>query len=82
MHTFGERRFDLFVVYYRPLDYPSHWVVRRQSVVWNGLGPRIVNAPVASLCESLEEARNEIPEGMTHMIRESDDDPAIYEVWL
>lgn len=71
--------FELFVIYRHPRDFPNHWVVRAQAVAPGG---RVIAGTFGTLCDSLGEAREEIPEGLACIGRMDDDDPAIYEVWI
>ena len=64
----------LYCIYDRPLDHPNHFVVRR----WHGLTPD----KSCELCDSLREARNVVPRGLTCLSRLPQDDPTIVEVWL
>lgn len=66
-----------WVIYDHPADYPQYVVVR-QWVIKAGqieIGP-------AMLCDSLEQAREDVPLGLYCLDRHPDDDPTIVEVWL
>lgn len=69
----------IHVIFDHPTDYPNHWVVASQAITPGGL---IRNGTFAILCESLEEARDQIPEGLYRMARFEWDDPKIFETWL
>lgn len=71
----------MWVVYCRPLDFPQHYVVRRQWSV-NG-DPRPVCDPVACLYDTVEEAMFDCEtKGLTWINRYTGDDPVIVGVWL
>lgn len=67
----------MFVIYNSPSDYPGKWVVRR----WNCL-PVPTPTEEAIACESLDEARQTIPQGALLLARHPDDDPVIHETWI
>lgn len=67
-----------WTIFNHPSDYPQHIVVRRWWVVDGG----IQHAGVAVLCQSLEEAREQIPVGTIRFEREEADDAVIIETWL
>jgi len=69
----------MWTVYDHPLDFPLHFVVRRHFVKRDA-GP--MAAHIGSLCQTLEEAREQIPQYATWMHREPNDDPSIVETWL
>lgn len=68
-----------FVIYERPRDYPTAFVVREWRI---GRGGTISRAehPYA-VVTSLEAARACIPEGMVCLQRSDGDEPQIREVW-
>jgi hypothetical protein len=37
---------------------------------------------VACLCQSLEEAREQVPQGTICFLRDSEDDPSVIETWI
>jgi hypothetical protein len=65
---------NMWVIYSRPLDYPDHYVVRR----WRD------NVPdqLCQLAETLDEARQYVPDGLVQIPAADGDDPCIAEVWL
>ncbi len=68
----------VYTIYCGPLDYPNHFVVRRHFVSAGHSYP----AAIASLCNTLDEAREEVPYGLTPFTRSPDDDPVIVETWI
>lgn len=64
---------------YRPPEYPKHWAVSQWWVLDDGV---VAPEPVAVLCDSLDDAREQIPSGAICVPREDDDDPMIVETWL
>jgi len=68
-----------WTIYDRPEEFPDHIVVRQ----WWAVGPgQIVMHPFAIVCDSLEEAREQIPAGRIYFPRDPDDDLVIVETWL
>lgn len=70
-----------WVIYDRPSDYPSHFVVRKHYIL-PGPARETVAAARCELCGSLAEARAVIPPGLINLGRFNQDDPAIAEVWI
>jgi hypothetical protein len=68
----------VWVIYRQPRDFPEHFVVAETIRSRSGDYPR----PVGCLCETLDEAREQIPPGLTRMNRHDLDDPVIVEVWV
>lgn len=69
---------SLWVVFYHPLDFPAHVVVREQRV-----DSEIRAAPVGCLYDSLEEMRKDwVERELFWMDRDPFDDPAIVGVWV
>jgi hypothetical protein len=71
-----------WVIYDHPTDFPDHWVVRKQIV---NLDSNLIYYYIACLCESLDEARQQIPPG--YRLYEYDRivagaDPHIHEFYL
>jgi hypothetical protein len=64
----------IWVIYERPRDYPNSFVVRR----WSGGKP----ARFCQVFNTLQEARDAIPNGLCCLERQPDDDPSIKETWL
>lgn len=68
-----------FVIYCHPSDYPDKFVVRRWVI---GEKP-VPDKEPHIVCDSLEKARESIPNSHRACIqRMTDDDPVIVEVWL
>lgn len=67
-----------WTIYERPSDYPDNFVVR----AWYIFPGKAVPARMAIVVDSLEEAREMIPEGCVCLGRAPTDDEAIVEVWL
>jgi hypothetical protein len=71
----------MHVVYDRPLDYPDNIVVRKVIV---GAGDSI-DIQVENDCllyETIDEARADLPPGLTNLGRHPNDEPQIFEVWV
>lgn len=68
-----------YVIYNdRTRDFPGLWPVREWIIRPGFYGGR----PIACLCASLKEAREQIPEGMVCLPRYEGDDAVIVEVWI
>lgn len=68
-----------WTIYYRPSDFPEHYVVRMWWVVDPGA---IAYHAIGVVCDSLDEAREQIPAGAICFQREHEDDPCICETWM
>lgn len=83
-----EGALQLFVIFDRPLDFPNHYVVRRQFGVWWAEGMPGTGADgvamdvVPRLANSLAEARALVPHGLYRQPRQEGDDPFIVECWF
>lgn len=66
---------QMYVIYRSPLDYPGSFVVRVHDVPG---GPH----KDCEVCNSLEEARKQIPFGLIRIARWDDDEPHIVETWM
>lgn len=73
-----ERDLDLFTIYERPQDYPEGYVVRRWVAHSNGFS----EAREAWATDTLEHARQLVPDGLYKLEREPNDDPTIVETWI
>ena len=78
LHPLMSNAVEQWVIYMGPTDFPGQWVVRRWLVTAGAVHP---DARAVS-CATLEEARRIVPAGLYNLGRYSDDDPAIYEVWI
>lgn len=67
--------YKVWCIYNNTLDYPGKYVVR----VWHGNEAEEV--PVA-VVETLEAAREAIPDGLYRIDRAFGDDPVIVETWV
>lgn len=68
------KRMPIIVVYKDTKDYPGQYVAR----LWDLITP----TEVVVVKNTLEEIRNEIPEGFINIGRMSNDDPVIVESWI
>lgn len=68
-----------FAIYHSPADFPGRFVVREiihnQGLVMTTLIPLAV-------VDTIEEARDAVPQGLFCMPRARDDDPVIVETWV
>jgi hypothetical protein len=64
----------VWVIYRHPKDFPRHWVVR----VFYGETP----SPVACLCGTIGEAREQVPRWSVKLAAHPDDDAVIFETWI
>jgi hypothetical protein len=65
-----------YVIYDSPKDYPGKWVVRKWLIT-----PGQITPGPAYICDSLEAAREHVPEGMYNLGRQPNDERPIQEVW-
>lgn len=68
-----------WTIYRHPLDFPDHFVVRMWYVPEPG---RVALYLFSCLCDSLDEARDQIPVGALCFPREIGDDIVIVETWM
>lgn len=67
-----------YVIFERPLDYPNHFVVRRQFALRGEVGHDVV----PRLASNLAEARRLVPWGLHRQPRQDGDDAFIVETWF
>lgn len=77
LEEFGDA-LAFFAIFERPLDYPGHFVVRRQFALRGGVGHDVV----PRLASSLEEARKLVPPFLHRQPRQDGDDAFIVETWF
>ena len=68
-----------YVIYFNPSDYPRKYVVRMWEITSDG---SIYAAATPWVHDTLEQARNAIPEWCALAGRAKEDDPCIVEVWI
>ena len=68
----------VWVIYKYPKEYPKHYVVRAQYLNKDGS----ICFGKAMLYDSLEEARDFLPQGLYPIQRDPQDDPVILEYWI
>lgn len=64
----------IWIIYRTPHNFPRHWVVR----IWYGETP----SPIACLCVSPGEAREQIPPGSIKLKVFPSDNITIFEAWI
>lgn len=69
---------SMYVVYERPRDYPTSYVVRRHAITPQGH----YATPDHTIHATLEEARAAVPQWMVRMVRHPNDEPQIVECWV
>lgn len=67
-----------WTIYKKPKDYPNNFVVRRHRITPGHSEPTADFA----LFETLEDAREHIPDGCMNLGRFPEDDPVIAETWM
>ena len=77
LEEFGDA-LAFFVIFERPLDYPGHFVVRRQFALRGRVGLDVV----PRLAASLEEARQLVPPGLYRQPRQDGEAAFIVETWF
>lgn len=68
-----------YVIYDHPKDFPDKFVVRRWDI---GPGSVTPQPGIFAEADSLDDARDAIPAGLTRMPVFENDDPVIAEVWM
>ena len=69
----------MYQIFRHPDDYPDHFVVRGFTI---NRGIILADAAV-HLCDTLEQARDALPDGIVvRLPREDDDLPSIVESWV
>lgn len=68
-----------WTIYYRPPEFPHHYAVQ----LWL-MGPQgeVVMESCAVVCDTLEEAREQIPAGALCFDREPEDPEMVVETWI
>ena len=69
---------SMWVVYERPKDYPTSYVVRRHAITSGGH----YATPDHTIHATLEEARAAVPKWTVRLIRDPNDEPQIVECWV
>ena len=74
----------IWTIYDHPADYPHHFVVRSWRVAEaDGCSCVVVLVPgVGYIANTLDEAREKIPPGLSNVERMADDDGVVVESWL
>jgi hypothetical protein len=76
----------VWTIYRSPLDFPGKWVLRghdvERAVVEGQIATGARPHRVCFVTTSLEACRAQLPPGVLRFVRQTDDDPAIYESWL
>lgn len=68
-----------WTIYKSPPEFPNHYAVQMWMVEVNGF---VSMTQVAVLCETLEEARTQIPLGTVKFERDENDHPMIVETYI
>lgn len=79
MSPYDKSALAMFAISTNTSDYGTRFVVREHRVSGGHTHTALVPHAV---CDSLEEARASIPDGLVCLDRNEDDDPVIVEVWL
>ena len=69
---------DLYVVYFNPSDFPNQHVARRQTA---GRGTVAIAADPL-VVGTYEQVLAALPDGLTRLERDPNDDPCILEIWV
>jgi hypothetical protein len=69
----------LFVIYHNPSDFPGKYVVREWTVV---VEKTIPNPRPVAIKNTLEDARQAVPQPALNLGRYMSDDPVIVETWM
>lgn len=66
-----------YTVYESPLDFPGKYVIRQFVIRVNGTRPL-----TGFVCDTIEQARSLVPDGMVRLMRTPQDHPSVVEVWI
>lgn len=69
----------IYTIFNNPTDYPGKMVVRKFTAI---AGKVIPSAEPLCICDTLQECRAQIPQGLILTARSPEDDHAIIESWL
>jgi len=69
---------EMFIIYYRPKDHPTLYVLRKWHIGAGALRPDDEFA----LGATLDEIRSLVPDYCVRLERDPNDDPVIVESWL
>jgi hypothetical protein len=72
-------QFELYTVYENPADYPGKFVVRRFTIEQ---AHAVADRDPWFIGDTLHDARNSLPQGLTRIDRDPNDDPVILETWI
>jgi hypothetical protein len=67
----------VWTIYQAPKDFPDGFVTRPWTITGRGPEPGM-----AQLSMTLEQARQNVPQGLYRMDRQPGDDPAVLETWI
>lgn len=70
----------MYVVYRNPSDYPGKYVVREWSLSPGGV--LCANMNPHAVADTIEDARESIPDDAARLLRHAEDDPVIEETWV
>ena len=68
----------IWTIYDHPADYPEWFVARPLIIRPKTAGP----VPMHLIAKDLDTLRTLLPDGLTRLGRQTDDDPVILEVWV
>lgn len=71
-------RLEIWTIYDRPDDYPSKFVVRKFDIV----GQMIMPTEEINLADTVDEARELVPEGLCLIPRSPEDHINVVESWV
>lgn len=69
----------MWTITYNTADFPGRYVVRGHDI---GAGASRPHAMPLAVCDTLEQARAEVPPGLLCTARDPSDDPVIVESWF
>ena len=69
---------NMYTIFNNPLDHPNKVVVRKFKVK---VGTVEATNDIV-VCDSIEEARARVPEGLSPLMRDPSDHPSVVETWI
>jgi hypothetical protein len=74
----ANEKLEMYVIYYRPKDHPTLYVLRKWNISNVGASPDDEFA----MGETLDEIRSLVPHYCVRLERDPNDDPVIVESWI
>lgn len=73
-----QQELSIWTIFHNPIDFPRKFVVRRFIMVDVGAFP----TPDHSVHDTLDQARDAVPQGKVCISRNDEDEPQVVESWV